>query len=281
MATKGDEEMTAQKLIQITDFHINADPSERAEGRDTLKTLGAVVEAVRPEVPDLVLATGDLVNHGSPAAYGRLRPLLHRLGRPVAAIPGNHDLVAAMQEHLADDVISLERVRLAGGWSIVLLDSTVEGEHHGHLGPDRLALLDRQLGEAAGDHVLIVMHRQPAPIGSPFDDVGLDNAEGLYAVMDRHAHICGLLWGHIHHVHESERNGVRLMGTPSTCVQFKHGPHDGFGYTDEPPAYRRLALHDDGRIETAVVWCRRRWITESRVDAAIDQNPPNLRHGPT
>ncbi len=241
-------------LVQITDLHIHADPAARSHGRDTLATLSAVVEAVRAERPELVLATGDLADDGSPEAYRRLRPILRRLERPVAAIPGNHDLVGAMEEHLAGDAISLAPRHTLGGWTVVMLDSTVEGEVGGHLGPGRLAALDRDLAEARADHVLAVMHHQPAPIGSPLDDVGLDNAGDLYEVLDRRDNVRGLLWGHIHHVHEGERNGVRLMGSPSTCVQFATAPDAGSDTTDEPPAYRRLALHDDGRIETEVVW---------------------------
>jgi len=251
--------MASISLAQITDLHINSDPEARSQGRDTLKTLMAVTDAVRQAAPDLVLATGDLVDDGSAVAYGRLRPVLGGLGRPVAAMPGNHDLAGAMAEHLVCEAVSLEPVVDREGWRIVMLDSTVEGEVHGHLGPERLAALDGHLADAEGRHVLVVMHHQPAPIGSPLDEVGLDNATDLYAVLDRHDHVRGLLWGHIHHVHHSERRGVRLLGSPSTCVQFKHGPNDRFGYTDEPPAWRRLILHDDGSIETGVVWVSDGW----------------------
>ena len=246
--------MAAIPIVQITDLHVHADPAARSRGRDTLATLSAVVEAVRAEAPALVLATGDLTDDGDPRAYRRLRPVLERLGRPVAAIPGNHDRVAAMEAHLAGGAISLAPRHVLGGWTIVMLDSTVEGEVGGRLGPDRLAALDRDLAEAGERSVLVVMHHQPAPIGSPLDDVGLDDAEDLYRVLDRRRNARGLLWGHIHHVHESERAGLRLMGSPSTCVQFAADPGADSGVTDEPPAYRRLRLHDDGRIETDVAW---------------------------
>ncbi len=248
--------MPARHLVQITDLHIDADPNDRKQGRDTLETLARVVAAVgreHPE-PELVLATGDLVDDGSPEAYVRLKPILLELGRPVSAIPGNHDLIGLMAELLADETITLASGHNLDPWRIVMLDSTVEGEAHGHLGAERLAALDAELSGECQPHVLVVMHHQPAPIGSPLDEVGLDNASDLYEVLDRHTHVRGLLWGHIHHVHDSTRNGVRLLGTPSTCVQFKSDPTEAFGYTDEPPAFRRLALHDDGRIETEVVW---------------------------
>jgi Icc protein len=43
------------------------------------------------------------------------------------------------------------------------------------------------------------------------------------------------------------------MATPSTCVQFRPGARD-FELDVLPPGFRRLTLHDDGRIDTTVGW---------------------------
>jgi len=159
-----------------------------------------------------------------------------------------------MRAHLVGGPIHLVDAVTVGDWTVVLIDSTVPDEVHGHLDADRLAVLDREIGAARTSHVLVVMHHQPAPIGSPLDVCGLMNADDLYDVLDRHATVKGLLWGHIHHEHDSERKGVRRIGTPSTCIQFLNEPGAGIAYTDQPPAYRRLRLRDDGAIETEVVW---------------------------
>ena len=46
---------------------------------------------------------------------------------------------------------------------------------------------------------------------------------------------------------------VRYLGTPSTSSQF--APHTIDAEIDsKPPAYRWLELHDDGRIDTDIVW---------------------------
>ena len=48
-------------------------------------------------------------------------------------------------------------------------------------------------------------------------------------------------------------HGVRILGTPSTCRQFK--PHsDDFAVDDKPPAYRRISLHENGDVETELIW---------------------------
>ena len=80
-------------IAQITDMHIRPE-GVLAYGRlDTAPYLARAVEhllALRPR-PDLVLATGDLVDGGSPEEYRRLREFAGAAAMPVYLIPGNHD----------------------------------------------------------------------------------------------------------------------------------------------------------------------------------------------
>ncbi|WP_240554913.1 hypothetical protein [Oceanicoccus sagamiensis] len=39
-------------------------------------------------------------------------------------------------------------------------------------------------------------------------------------MIDQFPSVRGILWGHIHQTIDRERNGVKLMATPSTCIQF-------------------------------------------------------------
>ena len=52
--------------------------------------------------PDMVFATGDLVDGCTPAEYERLRRLLSPLPMPVYLIPGNYDDRDAMRRVFAD-----------------------------------------------------------------------------------------------------------------------------------------------------------------------------------
>jgi Icc protein len=85
------------------------------------------------------------------------------------------------------------------------------------------------------------------------DEVGLENGDELFAVLDRHPQVRVLLWGHVHQAYEGLRKRVRMLSTPSTCAQFTPGS-DGFAVDRRPPAYRWIDLHADGRIETGVEW---------------------------
>jgi len=120
--------------------------------------------------------------------------------------------------------------------------------------PAELARLDATLAAHRDRHALICLHHHALPMGSRWlDAVALANPAELFEVLDRHANVRGLLWGHVHQAAEFERNGVRLLSSPATCAQFTPGS-DGFAVDVRPPAYRWLDLHADGRIETGVQW---------------------------
>jgi Icc protein len=57
----------------------------------------------------------------------------------------------------------------------------------------------------------------------------------------------------VHQSYDGERNGVRLMATPSTCAQFRPRSDD-FAIDEQPPAYRSIQLLPQGRIETEITW---------------------------
>ena len=83
------------------------------------------------------------------------------------------------------------------------------------------------------------------------EPIGLRNPDALFAVLDGFPQVRALLWGHIHQEFDQLRNGVRLLASPSTCVQFAPGSEE-FQVDQEAPGYRWLRLYADGRLETAV-----------------------------
>ena len=244
-------------LVQITDCHLLAEPDGRLRDVDTQATLAAVVERVRAETPapDLVLATGDLSQDGTPESYRRFKALAGRLGAPVHCLPGNHDDPATLTDVLPGDGLHVGRQLIAGGWRLVFLDSTIAGEDDGALAASELAALDAALGDDPARHALVCLHHHPVAVGGAWGDfVSLANPDALFAVIDRHPRVRGLLWGHVHQPFDDRRGAVRLMATPSTCFQFAPTPDGELGTADDPPGYRRIRLHADGGIETEVCW---------------------------
>ena len=242
------------RVLQLTDTHLYADPAGALLGMTTLQSLDALLDLVRAEaVPaDVLLATGDLVHDGSAAGYRLLAGRLGTLGCPALALPGNHDDPAVLGEVLRGPPV--ERIREArfGGWQILLLDSTVCGSDGGRLTTAELDWLNGALSASTADHSLVCLHHSPVPTGSDWlDTMALENAGEFFGMLDRCPRVRGVLFGHIHQTLEAERDGVRLLGSPSTCVQFaKVRPR--FGVDPRPPGYRWLGLMPDGTIRSGV-----------------------------
>ncbi len=244
------------RLIQITDTHIARDPGPTDfEGVDTAATLATVLAAVDalPETPDCMVLTGDLVDIPSPEAYGRLRALLRQRHYPVVCLPGNHDDPAMMGGLLNAGALSTSRVMDFGSWRVLMLNDWVAGNDGGRFSPPELDFLRRELTAAGTTPVLICLHHQPVPIGSPWmDAMGLEQADELFAVTDSFNIVRGMVWGHIHQEFGAERRGIPLLGTPSTCVQFRPGA--GEYLVDElAPGFRAFELLPGGKLISRVV----------------------------
>ncbi len=204
--------------------------------------------------PDLILATGDLVQDETRAGYERFRELLGEPGLPVYCLPGNHDDPVLMREVLSAAPFQFCGVADLGAWSLIMLNSFARNDDGGVLAPEDLDLLERTLARGRSAHYLVALHHQPVPMGSLWlDSVPLRNADAFLAVCDRHPRIRGIVWGHVHQASDRERGGVRLLSTPSTCAQFKP-TSDTFALDTRPPGYRWIDLREDGSIDTTVVW---------------------------
>jgi Icc protein len=240
-------------LVQLSDSHLFAEADGRLLGMNTRQSLEKVIESVLAEQPavDLILATGDLSQDGSVESYHAFRQLSAQIAAPVRWLPGNHDELPQMAE-AAQQSDFLEPVIDIGQWRITLLDSAVPGSVPGYLQDAQLQLLAQALSEAPQRHHLICLHHHPVSIDCAWmEPIGLRNPEALFAVLGRFPQVRAVLWGHIHQMFDQVREGVRLLASPSTCIQFAPGSED-FQLDDLPPGYRWLRLHDDGRLETGI-----------------------------
>ena len=240
-------------LVQLSDSHLFAEEDGKLLGMNTRDSLERVIERVQTEQRDidLILATGDLSQDGSLASYQRFHQLTANLGSATRWLPGNHDEVPIMRSACAYSDL-LQSVADLGNWRIILLDSSIPGAVPGYLADDQLELLEQALSEAPERHHLICFHHHPVSIGCDWmEPIGLRNADAMFAVLDRHPQVKALLWGHIHQEFDQLRNGVRLLASPSTCVQFAPGSTE-FQVDTSAPGYRWLRLHADGQLETGV-----------------------------
>jgi Icc protein len=242
------------RVLQLTDTHLYCSPSGNLLGMNTLDSFQRVIQHFRDHhwPIDLLLATGDLVHDASPEGYARMAEILSSFEVPVLCLPGNHDIPPVMREYLRAGHVHTDTVVDHGAWRFVMLDSVIPGEEGGRLERGQLDLLEKAL--ASGDRpTLVCLHHQPVKVGSAWiDTMAIENPDPFFDIIDRHDQVRGILWGHVHQTFEARRGQVRLMASPSTCVQFTPNL-DQFQVDEEPPGFRLLALLPDGRILSEVM----------------------------
>lgn len=254
--------VTAMLIAQITDCHIVEPEGLMADRIDPATGLRAAIDLINrlDPLPDLVLATGDLVNDGTAAQYDHLTSLLDALSMRVLPIAGNHDdrtelrarfpdLPNGGSDDPIDYVIDDLPVRLIG------LDTSIPGRHDGHVTPDQMDWLDRQLSVGTDRPTIVFQHHPPFPSGIPWMDLsaGFTGADLEASILRRHDHVEAVLCGHLHRAIHRRFGGTVASSCPSTAVQLALDlsgavPH----YTNEPPA---IALHQfsDGVLNSHIV----------------------------
>lgn len=243
------------KLLQLSDTHLFATRGQRLKGVDTYETLQAVVSlAAKESGCRAAVLTGDLSQDETPESYVKVAELVRGLNMPVYPLPGNHDEKIQMRKIFGKSAadIRLETHFLAGAWLIVLLDSAVPGKVEGYLSTDELSRLDGLLQENQDKNTIVFVHHNPMPVGATWiDDIGVTNGDQLFDVVDRHEQVRAIVCGHVHQEFVGERNGMKLLSSPSTCVQFKPRAPE-FQVDELPPGFRIIELGSDGSIRTEV-----------------------------
>jgi Icc protein len=242
-------------LIQLSDTHLGRVPGPIRRGYpDSDAQLQAVLADVRKRYPDpdLVLVTGDLAEDPETVTYERLARYLSELGLPVSALAGNHDDHSLARQVLTAAGHDFDAERQLGNWLIVNLNSAWPGHTPGQVSAEELARLQSAIRRHPTCWVLVAVHHPVVPVGSRWlDALGLTNGDELLAVLERHTKVRACVFGHIHQHFDAMHGTVRLLGCPSTCVQFLPGSED-FALDPDDAGYRVMYLGDDGRFETKV-----------------------------
>ncbi len=217
-------------IAQITDFHIS-EPAGKPEmlyrTADHLVAAVAHLNALDPR-PDLVFATGDLVDLGTVAEYERVRSLLAPLAIPVHLLAGNHDnrqtLRAVFSDHayLQADGPFLQYALEDGPLRIIVLDTLIPGRSGGGLCDSRLDWFEARLAEAPDRPTLVFMHHPPLVSGiEVFDEHGyIEDKEKLGAIVARFPNIERIACGHLHRPVTVRWQGTVVSVAPGTAHQY-------------------------------------------------------------
>jgi len=230
-----------------------ADPAGALLGVNTRDSLDAVIAQVLRDhgQPDVILATGDIAQDASEEAYRVFGEKLKVFGCESAWIPGNHDN-ASILTGIAAELNADSKHIVMGGWQFVLLDSSVLGKVHGNLAESELAFLEDTLTRNPDMPTMVALHHHPIDIDTRWmSSIGLQNNDEFWRIVDRFPRVKSVLWGHIHQEYDEHRKGVRLLATPSTCIQFTAGAVK-FSVEEKSPGYRWFEMMPNGDFSTEV-----------------------------
>ncbi|MCX7285934.1 MAG: phosphodiesterase [Novosphingobium sp.] len=211
-------------IAQVTDIHLGFEPDSPGEfNRQRLDRVLAELASMQPR-PDMLVATGDLIDRGDKASYVRLREAFSGLPFPVHYALGNHDVRATFAEVFPEarfDGGFLQYVIDAGPLRLIVLDTLEEGRHGGAFCQARVNWLNAQLDQAPDARTLIVLHHPPMEVGIAWmnTDPSEPWVERLASCVRGRANIVGLVCGHIHRPIAAAWEGTMVATCPSTAPQ--------------------------------------------------------------
>lgn len=261
-------------LVQLTDTHI-VEPGQRLYGlADTAAHLAdavAQVNAMDPQ-PDLVLFTGDLVEHPNRRTYAHFARLVKPLKAPVYVIPGNHDDPVALGEHFAGSgwfpaaaptfQYAIEQLP----FRILALNSHIDGSEMPHFTTERLAWLEERLAES-GRPTLVAVHHPPMRTGVEFIDMaGTAWFEGIGRAIARSPQVKLVICGHGHADIIGTLGGVPVYMAGSVAHQLvaMRGNHHAPGFDNRPAAPVLHHWLGDGFASGSHAWPA--WVENHRID---------------
>jgi 3',5'-cyclic-AMP phosphodiesterase len=225
-------------IAHISDLHVGL-PGELLFNRvDTATMVANAITHIQQldPPPDVIVATGDLVNLGSMGEYEHLQSLLKNLKIPIFLLPGNHDDQANMRKAFPEATYwpsygdSLNYTVDHFPVRLIMLDTIVSQAPEGRLSEASLEWLEAQLAAHPAQPTIVFLHHPPFISG--------------IAMMDpirllRYPHIERVACGHIHRPIQCRWAGTLACSTPSLVhqVSLDLRPDYAGSYHLEPPAY--------------------------------------------
>jgi 3',5'-cyclic AMP phosphodiesterase CpdA len=186
-------------LLQISDTHFG---TEQAPVVEALATLA------RQQQPDVLVLSGDITQRARPAQFRAARAFADRLGAPVLAVPGNHDIPlldlwtrarSPYGRYVAAFGEDLEPVHRSHDLMVVCVNTTRPWRHkHGEVSALQVDRVARLLEGADATQLRVVVVHQPVAVTRAED---LSNRlRGHAAALERWAAAGAdvVMGGHIH-----------------------------------------------------------------------------------
>lgn len=187
-------------LLQISDTHF---------GTEQALVVQALTALAHSQQPDVVVLSGDITQRARPAQFQAARALTDRLGAPVLAIPGNHDiplfdlwtrLRRPYARYTAAFGVDLEPVHRSPDLLVVCVNTTRAWRHkNGEVSTPQIERVAGLLAGADAAQLRVVVVHQPVAVTRTQDlpnllrgrDAALQRwaAAGADLVMGGHIHL--------------------------------------------------------------------------------------------
>jgi 3',5'-cyclic AMP phosphodiesterase CpdA len=259
----------ASRILHLSDLHFGAGDDAAIE-----RGTPALIERFQPE---LVIASGDLSHRGRDDQLAMARKFLRSLGRPVLAIPGNHDIPYTFPARFTRPFRSFELqwkttepTYSSPTLHVIGLNSVRPWRHQsGGIRTAQLARAEERLREAAPSAFQVVVlhhHLIGAPWRSRKKPVARRN-HVLASLVEAGADL--ILAGHIHQAAVSARYEFEISRGDERSVVVSIAPGLGQPRPQRQGEARGLHVYeiDDGRLEVhTYVWRDGDWgLTAERV----------------
>lgn len=250
-------------IVQISDLHVQT-PGTLAYGvvdtNPLVKMAIAHINQLTPQ-PNVVVATGDLVQNGTVANYLQLKAILSDLHAPIYLMPGNHDHSSHLKQVFTDHpyllsaedhlsyVVEDYPIRM------IMLDNTLSHNKLGGLDDQRLAWLETQLKKAPEIPTLLFMHHPPFRTGIPWMDRRQpEKSDELASLIAQHPQIERVSCGHLHR--SMYRRWAGTIASSQASLVHQGGldlrPDTASQFVMEPPAYQLHIWENESLVSHTV-----------------------------
>lgn len=186
-------------LLQISDTHFGTEQPQVVE---------ALVCLAAQQRPDMVVLSGDITQRARPAQFDAAKAFVERLGAPVLAIPGNHDIAlfdlwARLTRPYARYATAfgseLEPVHVSNNLLVVGVNTTRPWRHkNGEVSTAQINRVANLLSASSPEQLRVVVVHQPLAVTETRDRTNLLRGHGNAVRAWAAAGADLLMGGHIH-----------------------------------------------------------------------------------
>jgi hypothetical protein len=235
------------RFAQVSDSHIGFTGTAN---HDVVGSFGRAINQINSlgYTPDFVIHTGDLTHLATPAQFDQVKQMLQGLKTPhVFTVPGEHDST----DDAGQKYRSVFGAGTRGeGWysfdiagvHVIGLVNTLNLKKLGHLGPDQLEFVEKDVASLSSDTPIVVFSHIPLFAMYPEWGWGTDDATQALSYLRRFSSVT-CLNGHVHQLFSKTEGNVTFYSGTTTAYPLPH-PGDG-------PAPKPLTL-PAGRLQDAL-----------------------------